>query len=73
MLWKTELVLVSFWVNTSVHIYKSNRSHNPEVHNFNIAHGLWKLHYEEPRLLHYSVSSTVLNTSVTQDEKWEQN
>ena len=68
-----ELVLVSFWVNTLVHIYQRQRSHNPEVHNFNTTYGLWKIHYATPSPLHYSVSSTVLITSATQDEIWEQN
>lgn len=54
-----------------VHIYKSLLSHNPEVHNFNIAYRLRKIHYAQPRPLHYSVSNTVLITSVTQDEIWE--
>ena len=66
-------MLVSFWVNTLVHTYKRLRSHNPEVYNFNTAYGLWRIHYAQTRPLHYSVSSTVLITSVTQGEIWEQN
>ena len=45
-----------------IHIYKSKSSHNPGVHNFNTEYGLRKLQCAEPRLLHYSASSTALIT-----------